>query len=643
MRFGRGFPGVCSTVVLAVAAVLASASGARAQSSKVAAMLGYPETIVHNAKIVTVDDHSFESKVGTVAKAMAVRDGKILALGTDEDIKALAGPKTKVINLGGRTVVPGFIAVHNHPMDWAPVVPEIIDDVLPPEILINRNLTGTPKDQLAQFPAVLKEMAAKAKPGAWIQIIFVWDFSVDPLDPNLDFWNVVTKEQLDREVPNNPIIVRSREILQRTGRNSVLNQKAIDETKRLAPPDFLKDLRFDRLEKTGIGDLIYRLIWPQVILRDRPDLFTEMVRRDLEWWAAEGQTSFGTFLYHYPNVLKAFRTLDQRGQMASRLGWGYGMMPDPSWDRLGEDPFVVMDLATRVGEGSDSMWYMGTAAEGQPGSCLSLQPLNGRNPKDPDLLLQGGGCGVPFKPGTTAWNLLKNGSRLMAGHIFGDVAIDNLLTLVEQASKDGGISPEDVKAKRHIIGDHMNGWPRPDQIPRMKNIGAVAGGTNIYILDGHIWLKDYGEKALDMNVPRASLFENGVMNGIEVDKPLELTDQTLFEYLNFAITRKAKNGRVFPKQKLTREQALKAATIFGAYYLMKENKLGSLEAGKLADFLVLNNDYMTVPEADIDKIKPLMSVVGGKVVHLTPELAAELKMEPAGDMVLSQLRKAPKK
>ncbi len=637
MRF-RGIGGICSLVGCALALVVVSWETVLAQAS-IAAKLGYPETIVYNGKIVTVDDHSFTSNIGTIGKAMAIREGKVLAVGADAEIKALAGPKTTVLDLGGRTVVPGLIAVHNHPMDWAPVVPEIIEAVLPPDILINRNLTGPPKAQLEQFPAVLKEMAARAKPGAWIQIIFVWDFSVDPLDPNLRFWDVVTKQQLDRDVPNNPIIVRSREILQRTGRNSVLNQRAIDEIKRMAPEDFLKDLDFDKLAKTGVGDLIYRLIWPQVILRDRPDLFTEMVRRDLEWWAAEGQTSFGTFLYHYPNVLRAFKTLAQKGDMASRLGWGYGMMPDTSWARLGEDPFVVLDMATRVGEGNDYMWYMGTAAEGQPGSCLSLQPLGGRDPKDRTLLLQGGGCGVPFAPDGPAWNLIKNGSRLMAGHIFGDVAIDNLLTLVEQASKAGGLTPEQVRAKRHIIGDHMNGWPRPDQIPRMKTIGAVAGGTNIYILDGHIWLQQYGERALDMNVARASAIEGGIMNGIEVDKPLELTDQSIFEYLNFAITRKAKNGTVFPKQKISREQALKVATIYGGYYMMREDKIGSLEPGKLADFLVLNRDYMTVPEPEIDTVRPLMTVVGGKIVHLTPELASELKLQPAGDMVRAAMAK----
>src|SRR5690242_5105541 len=92
---------------------------ALAQQAGIAGKLGYPQMIVHNAKIVTVDDPSFTNNVGTIAQAMAIRDGKVLALGTNAEMLALAGPQTKKIDLKGRTVLPSFILTHEHPTDWS--------------------------------------------------------------------------------------------------------------------------------------------------------------------------------------------------------------------------------------------------------------------------------------------------------------------------------------------------------------------------------------------------------------------------------------------------------------------------------------------------------------------------------------------
>ena len=178
----------------------------------------------------------------------------------------------------------------------------------------------------------------------------------------------------------------------------------------------------------------------------------------------------------------------------------------------------------------------------------------------------------------------------MGGHQWGDVDIDNILKLIEQASREGGLTAEDIRSRRHTA-DHMNGWPRPDQIPRIKDLGMILGGTNLYIhQDSPRWLRDYGEKALDRVLPRKGLADAGVMSGIEIDKPIELTDATAFTTLSWSINRKGQDGKVYaPHQRIGREVALKTATLWGAYYLLKENVLGSLEPGKFADFLVLGS------------------------------------------------------
>ena len=125
------------------------------------------------------------------------------------------------------------------------------------------------------------------------------------------------------------------------------------------------------------------------------------------------------------------------------------------------------------------------------------------------------------------------------------------------------------------------------------------------------------------------------MTGIEIDKPLELTNANAFTPLSWSITRKAQeDGKVYAQQqRISRELALKTATVWGAYYVLKEGRLGSLQPGKFADFLVLDRDYLTIPEEQIEEIRILMTAVGGKIVHLVPSLAKEVGMQPTGAQV----------
>ena len=92
---------------------------AQAQNANIAAILGYPQTILYNGKIVTMSDTTFTSNVGLTVQAMAIRDDKILAIGSTAEMRALAGPQTKQIDLKGRTVMPSFIMTHEPPTDWA--------------------------------------------------------------------------------------------------------------------------------------------------------------------------------------------------------------------------------------------------------------------------------------------------------------------------------------------------------------------------------------------------------------------------------------------------------------------------------------------------------------------------------------------
>ena len=615
------------------------------QQSSILEKLGYPQTILYNAKVITVNDASFESTVGDIGQALAIRDGQVLAVGSNADITALAGPQTTRLDLKGRAVVPGFITVHNHPQDWAHVVPQIVKKAVPEDVMIGVFLSGPPQQQMRDFPQRLEEAVRRAKPGVWIYVVLTWHPEPDVNDPYLRWaGNRITKQMVDSIAPNNPVIVRGRSVLGYGNLDGVLNQRAVEAIRKDGLKDLLMDMRpgrglrnLEQEEETGVmsGLEVYRMAIPEVIFKDAFEAYTEMLRLDISWWTSIGQTTVGGFLYHYPTVLKAHRVLDRRGQLPHRVAWGWGEIPEAAWERDFKDPFLVADLASREGEGTDYFWYFGTGQIG--GGCLSVEPLPNRPTDAPLSMRGGGGCGA-YKRGGVVWNslfdLVKNGGRLIGSHQMGDVDIDNILNLIEEASRAGGLSAEEIRSKRHTA-DHMNAWPRPDQVPRLKNLGMIVGGTERYItLSSPLLFRDYGERVLEWIVPRGTLVKNQIMSGIEIDKPYELTDSNAFNDLYWGITRVAADGKMYaPNQRVTREIALKTATIWPAYYVLKENQLGSLERGKFADLLVLDKDYLTIPVDDIPNIRILMTLVGGRIEHLVPSLARELGMQPRGAAV----------
>ncbi|MBI3894957.1 MAG: hypothetical protein HY313_03410, partial [Acidobacteria bacterium] len=153
-----------------------AASGWAQNVSAPAELVSYPQMILYNGKILTMNDTTFTSNVGTIAQAMAVRDGKVLKLGNNADIRALAGSQTKQIDLKGRTVVPSFIMTHEHPVDWMWTEPRAFLHVFPNdnEILARWLPNISAKEQFAKFEPTMKELVAKAKPGQWIRVVPNW-------------------------------------------------------------------------------------------------------------------------------------------------------------------------------------------------------------------------------------------------------------------------------------------------------------------------------------------------------------------------------------------------------------------------------------------------------------------------------------
>lgn len=595
------------------------------------------DTIIYNAKIITVDDHGFTSRLGTIAQAMHIKDGKILHLGSNSQIRAMAGPNTKVIDLKGRTVIPGFILTHEHPWDWNPVEPIVTKHILTDDVVVTRFIEGSAEDNLKAFPGVLAEAVSKAKPGQWIYIVFTmgrkYEFGVRGNGPygvgglRPDVFNVldgrrILKAQLDAAAPNNPVVLRDVFI------SLMLNRKAIDESRKVFPWPDVNGVS----DETGLGASM-RWMFADVMMKDHYPKLVELMRLGLEWWAGYGMTTFSSNAYD-PANLQVYTDLDRNGKMPIREMWTWNWRTKYFYS----DPYYLTFLNNFEGRGSDYLWFGGGRII--EGAACTMAPVLGssRLAKMEEFQIQETATRCAYDPGSDYANLLydyiKAGNRYVNHHTVGDRDIDNILEIIQRASKDAGMTEEQIRAKRHAL-DHGEMFPRPDQVNLFKKLGIHASGNVTEIYQGAPAIFDvYGERGTSWLVPKKRLSENGIYNTLEMDRALGSTDLTIFSGISWMINRKAWDGKVYAAdQRVDRETALKIATIWGAYYVFREKILGSLEPGKAADFLVLDRDYLTVPEDDIANLRVMMTVVGGKVVHLVPSLAKEFDMQAAGSQV----------
>ncbi len=592
------------------------------------AMAQQPELIVVNARIVTVDDASFDSNPGTIAEAMAIRDGRIVAVGNNAQIRAMAGGATQVMDLKGKMVLPGFIMTHEHPSDWDMTNPYLVQKVIPEDVAIHIFLQGPAEQQLTQMEQRMREAVQRAQPGQWIRAVLSFGENYEFYHEVRSWFSAghghpykheprILKAHLDAIAPNNPVTVRS------AFTGATYNSRAIGLIQSLDT----QGANFIQIDpQTGIGAGVggYRTFEPEILLGDRVDLIVEMERLGLPWWAGYGVTAFNSSIYS-PNFLRAYKELDRRGEMAIRFSWDWG------WPFDYRDEYLAADIATRLGEGSDYFWFAGLGEPGGIGfNCSTLTPLTeyAKTMKNTCNIIPG----EPLYEQIYA--VIKAGGRLTGFHTDGDLDIDNLLELIEKASQEAGLSLEQIRARRHGI-DHGYGAPRRDQAERIARLGMVMGMMNISIFERPPFeFEHFGERGMDRIVPRKTALDARLMTSFEGDRPLAATSWNVFDLLVIGVTRKSWDGKVYGQnQAVDRVAMLKSATTWGGYYLRREEDLGSLEAGKFADFIVIDKDFLSIPVEQLGEIHVLMTVVGGKVVHLVPSLARDLGRQPAGPQV----------
>lgn len=456
--------------------------------------------------------------------------------------------------------------------------------------------------------------------------------------------------ELDKVTPNNPIAI-TKGIPQQNG--LLVNGKAMDILMG-QHGDFVR--KYGRLWVDAGGRPNGHLEPPatRVILEmlphPDPSVIGPQFQKRIEELNATGLTTVSTQLEDYR--LRPYQWLDSQGQLTMRMP--YGKATDFGTVGGMEMKTRMQELSKQIGTGTDKVWMISAAPSNVDGAgsrvCMSLQRQDTFGAIDNYYPM--GQCNMDSEFGGASgktrrltanyyaeWvlELGRNGVVFSNTHIAGDRSHTLLLNLVEQIQKEKGPDATKGWAFDHCIAIN------PTDIQRIARLGIImsceAGFIERY---SPIAAKSYGDEvANNWVVPVKSLLDAGAKVVYEGNGPNYLNGGTVWGALELFMTRKDADGKVWgPQQRLDRTTTLRTATRWAADYVLKGDKLGSIEPGKWADLVVLDKDYMTIPVEQVHTIEPEMTVFDGKIVFLTPAFAQEYDLKPVGAVTatLEQLR-----
>jgi len=541
--------------------------------------------ILRNGKIVT------EWAASPVAQAMAVRGGKVAALGSNADAQGWIGPRTKVIDLHGQLAIPGFIEGHGH-----------FTGIGEYRQGLDLREAATWNDIVAQVARAAKQ----AKPGEWI-VGRGWHQSkwTTPPTPNVEGFPL--HASLDKVSPDNPVL-----LTHASGHAAFINVKAMEAagiTRATPNPkggEILKDgdgagNPTGLLRETAQG-LVNRA-YGEWRSRRTPEQQAADLRKAIDLASEEcvskGITSFED-AGSPTDVVDVLRRMADARELRLRM-WvmlrGSNQALGPKLDQYrmvgaGDNHLTVRAIKHYVDGalGSRGAWLLAPYSD-KPDS-------SGLNTEDPAEIQRAGELAI------------QHGYQLCV-HAIGDRANREVLDLYERVFR--AHADKDPKSLRWRIehAQHLSGA----DIPRFGQMGVIAAMQGIHCTSDapYVILRLGPERAAEGAYVWQKLMKSGAVVGNGTDAPVE--DVSPLACFYASVSRKLKDGSVFyPDQRMSREEALRSYTWNNAYAAFEENVKGSLEPGKLADVTVLSRDIMTIPEDQIPATDVVYTIVGGKVM-----------------------------
>ena len=587
--------GAASAAVMAAAVKPAQGEGARAPA---AAATAAADLVLRNGKIITIDGAS------RVTEAIAVANDRIIAVGPNDAMAAHTGPATRVVDLKGKAVIPGITDGHAH-MDR-----EGLRNVFPSLGRV-RSIRDI-QDRIA-------ELARGKKPGEWIVTMPIGDppyyFDVPDM---LAEKRWPTRQELDAAAPNNPVYIRSIWGFWR-GTFPIVSCANTEALKRAGiTRDTASPVKSLTIEKDSNGDPtgvfveqemqpITELLWFRDATRFSHQDRMKALQESQRLYHAVGTT--GIFEGHgaASELIRVYKETHRDGALSMRTTLAFS----PAWLAAGKAPLgpFVDAWAAWLGEPA-----LGDDRLKMSGAYLSLgQPPAG------DLRTAAAGAytgwaGFNYTSGLPRAQLKEVLVRCAANDIRVVMNGPPVLDIYDEVDRE-----VPLKGKRWVIA-HINDFS-PKDVERIVRMGLVlTTHTNNYLYKGlHVHAKRLPPERHDEIVPLRSLLDAGVKVSLATDNvPI-----SNFLPVSQAIQRTSyvTKQRIAPKQALTRMEALRCATADGAYLTFDESKRGTLEVGKYADLAALSADPLTIEESGIEGLTSLMTLVGGHIVHETPNWA----------------------
>jgi len=546
-----------------------------------------PDTILLNGNVYTVDE------ANPTAQAIAIKDGLILQVGTNEAIEKLKGEKTEVIDLNGQFAMPGFIEGHGH---FSGMGYSLIDL----NFLKSKNW-----DEIVQ---AVGEAAKKAKPGEWIVgrgwHQEKWD---EKLEQHVQGYPY--HDHLSEVSPDNPVVLRHA-----SGHALMANKAAMDAagiSKETPDPAGGHIVRGPSGEAIGVFEeramSAIAKVHQEYLATLSPSAQLERWQKGIELAQQEclkhGITSFQDAGSHFDEI-ERYKKMAEEGKLLLRLWAMVRHSSDELTGQLNGYPII------NVGDRHFTCRAIKTDLDGALGSygAWMLAPYNDK----PGFVGQN----------TTTIEEVKAIAKLafdkkmqLCVHTIGDRANRELLNIMEEITKSGGKPLNDLRW-RSEHAQHID----PADIPRFAQLGVIAAMQGVHCTsDAPFVVKRLGEeRARTGAYPWQSLLKAGaiVINGTDV--PVE--DVSPIESFYASVTRKRHQSsqtglELYPEQKMTRAQAIKSYTAACAYAAFEEEWKGTLTPGKVADIVVLSNDLMNCADEEILKSKVVMTMVGGKVMY----------------------------